>query len=158
MPNVPEGKRGFYIYIDEDLYSRLWDYIKKKYEKNVYGALTYEVERAIKYFLDSVELRTNTHKLENPSLPRSHKIAHQIIDLLRERGYHKQVPIEEVYKAIEDVRGSDPRTKKKWIKFMVDHGYLKWKTHRILEISPALLEAENFFSNLKIEESIINEY
>lgn len=69
--------------------------------------------------------------------------------MLRERGYHIEIPVEEVYKAIEDIRGSDPRTKKKWLKFMVDHGYLKWITHRILEISPALLEAENFFSRFK---------
>ena len=99
--------------------------------------------------LFTCKMHTNTRKLENSSLPRSHKVALQIVDLLRERGYHKEVSVEEVYKAIEEVRGSDPRTKRKWLKFMIDHGYLGWKTHRILEISPALLEAEKFFSNLK---------
>lgn len=69
--------------------------------------------------------------------------------MLRERGYYKQVSIEEIYRAIENIRGSDQRTKKKWLKFMVDHGYLKWITHRILEISSALLEAENFFFRFK---------
>jgi len=124
MPSIPDGKRGVYIYLDEEVYSLLLNFIK------------------------TVEIRTNALKSVDPSLPRSHKTAQRIIDLLRERGYYKQVSIEEIYRAIEDIRGSDQRTKKKWLKFMVDHGYLKWRTHRILEISPALLEAENFFSKL----------
>ena len=149
MPNIPDGKRGVYIYLDEEVYSLLLNFIKKKYENSVYGALSHEIEEAIKYYLEKVELHTNTLKPENPFLPRSHKTAQRIIDLLRERGYHIEVPAEKVYRAIEDIRGSDPRTKKKWLTFLVDHGYLKWKTHRILEISPAMLEAENFLSRLK---------
>ena len=152
MPNVPDGKKGIYIYLDEEVYFELLNFIKKKYKSSIYGALSYEIEEAIKYYLEMAEVHTNTRKLENPSLPRSHKVALQIVDLLRERGYHKEVSVEEVYKAIEEVRGSDPRTKKKWLKFMIDHGYLRWKTHRILEISPALSEAEKFFSNLKPKE------
>ena len=149
MPNIPDGKRGVYIYLDEEVYSLLLNFIKKKYENGVYGALSHEIEEAIKYYLETVEIRTNALKSVDPSLPRSHKTAQRIIDLLRERGYYKQVSIEEIYRAIEDVRGSDQRTKKKWLKFMVDHGYLKWITHRILEISSALLEAENFFFRFK---------
>ena len=151
MPNIPNGKKGIYIYLDEEVYFELLNFIKKKYKSSIYGALSYEIEEAIKYYLEMAEMHTNTRKLENPSLPRSHKVALQIVDLLRERGYHKEVSVEEVYKAIEEVRGSDPRTKKKWLKFMIDHGYLRWKTHRILEISPALSEAEKFFSNLKFK-------
>jgi len=152
MPNIPYGKKGIYIYLDKEIHSKLLNFIKKKYKSSIYGALSYEIEEAIKYYLETAEMHTKTRKLENPSLPRSHKVALQIVDLLRERGYHKEVSVEEVYKAIEEVRGSDPRTKKKWLKFMIDHGYLGWKTHRILEISPALSEAEKFFSNLKPKE------
>jgi len=64
---------------------------------------------------------------------------------LEKEAIYKQVSIGEIYRAIEYIRGSDPRTKKE----MVDRGYLKWITHRILEISPALLETENFFSRFK---------
>jgi len=149
MPKIPEGKKGVFTLIDKDIYSKLWDFIKKKYGENVYGALSFEIEKALEHYLNFVELHTNAHKLENPSLPRSHREAQKIISLIRNRGFHKQVPVNEVYKAISDIRGSDPRTLKKWLKFMVIHGYFRWINSRILEISPGLKEAEDFFSKLK---------
>ena len=149
MPKIPKGKSILYAYIDKKLLSKFWDYIRRKYERHFHGALSLEVENALEHYLKAADLHTNTHKIQNPTLPRTHRIAQQIINLLRDRGFHNQASVDDIYKAIEDIRGSDPRTKKKWLKFMVNHGYLKWINNRVLKISNAFKEAEDFFSKMK---------
>jgi len=148
MPKIPRGKSILYAYIDEKLLSKLWDYIRRKYECHFHGALSLEVENALEHYLKIADLHTNTHKIQNPTLPRTHRIAQQIISLLRDRGFHNQASVDDIYKAIEDIRGSDPRTKKKWLKFMVTHGYLKWINNRVLKFSDAVHEVDELFSKL----------
>jgi len=125
------------VYVDSKIVEKLWDLIKKKYERT-YGALSCEVQDALAAWIQSheetLELHTNTHKKINPHLPRSHREAREIIEWLKDRGFFLQVSINNLKKAIENTRGSDPRTIKKWIKFLVDNGYMKWISHRILEI------------------------
>ena len=40
MPKIPRGKSILYAYIDEKLLSKLWDYIRRKYECHFHGALS----------------------------------------------------------------------------------------------------------------------
>ena len=137
MPKIPEGRKGFYVIIDELVYDSLINLIKKKYT-SLHGAISAEVQDALAHWIseheETLELHTNTHKLINPSLPRSHKDAREIIDWLKEHGFCLQCKDKDLRKAISHVRGSDPRTIKKWMLFLVDNGYMKWITHRSLEI------------------------
>lgn len=125
------------VYLDKRLVDDLWDLIEKKYKKT-YGALSSEVQDALAHWIsehqETLELHTNTHKVINPSLPGSHRQARQIIDYLREQGFHLQCKDKDLQKAIINTRGSDSRTIKKWMLFLVDNGYMKWITHRTLEI------------------------
>lgn len=155
MPNIPNGKKGIYIYLNEEIYSKLLNFIKKKYKNSIYGALSYEIEEAIKYYLETNEMHTSTHKVENPSLPRTHQICLSIIRWLRDHypGYER-FTINELYKAIMNVRGSDKRTLKKWLRNLLSLGYMQWDKN-VLKISNALNEAEEYFSKLKsITESV----
>lgn len=137
MPKIPVGRKGFYVVIDEKVYDNLTELIKRKYERP-YGALSSEVQDALVHWIsehqETLELHTNTHKIINPSLPGSHRQARQIIDYLREQGFHLQCRDKDLKRAIENTRGSDSRTIKKWMLFLVDNGYMKWTTHRVLEI------------------------
>lgn len=137
MPKLPLGKAGFYVMIDVKVYDNLRDLIRKKYQKS-YGALSSEVQDALAHWIseheETLELHTNTHKVINPSLPGSHWQAKQIIDWLRDHGVSVQCTDRDLRKAIINTRGSDSRTIKKWMKFLVDEGYLKLITHRLYEI------------------------
>lgn len=149
MPKIPKGKSALYVYIDENLRLKLLDYIRGKYKEGFHGALSFEVEKALENYLKAAVLHTNTHKIQNPNLPVVRRRVQQIISLLNDRGFHNQVSVDEVYKAVEDVAGFDPRTKKNYLKFLVDHGYLKWVNNRVLKFSDGLKEAEDFFSKIK---------
>jgi len=156
MPNVPRGKKAVTFYLDEVLYSKLWGLIRQKYGESTYGALSLEIGKAIEHYLQIAGMHTNTHKPQNLTMPRTHRIAQQIIQVLRDRGFYNQVSINEVYKAISDIRGSDPRTKKKWLTFLVNRGYLKWVNNRVLKFSDAVHEADELFSKLR-EGGYVNE-
>jgi len=125
------------VYLDKKIVDKLWDLIRKKYEKP-YGALSSEVSDAIAHWIheheETLELHTNTHKVINPALPLSHRRARRIVNWLRDKGFSLQCSIKDLERAISNTRGSDPRTIRKWIRFLVDNGYLKWVTHRSLEI------------------------
>lgn len=137
MPKLPPRKRGFYVMIDERVYENLMDLVRRKHAKP-YGALSSEVQDALAHWIQecgqTLELHTNTHKKVNPALPHSHRQAKEIIDWLRDRGFSLQCSLGDLEKAISNTRGSDPRTTKKWIRFLTGNGYIKWVTHRNLEI------------------------
>ncbi len=137
MPKVPPGKKRLGVYIDIDLYDKLVNLISKKFSK-LHGALSMEVQDALAHWIsehnESLDFHTNSHKLVNPMLPRDHIRAREIINDLKNKGFLLQCPRKDLWRSIENVRGSDMRTKIKWTKFVVDHGYMKWISHRILEI------------------------
>jgi len=125
------------VYIDREIERKLREIIKRKYER-FYGALSSEVQDALAHWIQMHEedggAHTNSHKKINPSLPRSHRDAREIIDWLRDKGFFLQVSVDALRKAIENTRGSDERTIRKWTKFLVKNGYLKWISDRTLEI------------------------
>jgi len=137
LPKVPEGKRGMFVYIDDDVYNKLVNLIRKKFTK-LHGALSFEVQDALVHWIseheETLDMHTNTHKLVNPVIPRSHIYAREIVDNLKNRGFTLQLSIKDLHRAIGETRGSDPRTFKKWAQFLVEHGYMKWITHRLLEM------------------------
>lgn len=97
-----------------------------------------EVQDALAHWIseheESLDLHTNSHKLVNPRVPRDHIRARTIIDELKDKGFTLQCSRKDLYKAIGNTRGSTKRTLIKWTNFLIDHNYMKWVTHRILEI------------------------
>jgi len=137
LPKVPEGKVGVYVYLDAEIHQKLMELIRKKFTK-LHGALSAEVNDALAHWIlehqETLDLHTNTHKPINPSLSKSHLYARQIIGWLKDHGFFLQCSIKDLTRAISYVRGSDPRTIKKWTEFLTSNGYMKWITHRSLEI------------------------
>ena len=122
------------VYIDRKVNQALRALVKQKYQ-TFHGCLSAEVQHAIAHWVKEHEstLTQTTHKI-NPSIPRSHVVANAIINRLRNAGFYNQCGKRDAVKAIEDERGSDPRTVKKWMKFLVRNGYLKWLNPNVLEI------------------------
>jgi len=131
------GKKRLHVYLDPDIHDKLVNLIRKKFHK-LHGALSMEVQDALAHWIseheESLDFHTNSHKLINPMLPRDHIRARGIIDELKGKGFTLQCSRKDLWRAIENVRGSDERTLIKWTKFLIDHGYMKWISHRILEI------------------------
>jgi len=126
------------VYVDPDLLERLWSIIRKKWSERTYGARAAEVSDAIAYWInrhqETLELHTNTHKPINPAFPRVHLICRQIVEAVKKRGFTFQVPASVVEKEIGEIRGSDRRTIRKWLKNLTKYGYMKWIQLRLLEI------------------------
>ncbi len=137
MPRVPTCKKSLHIYIDYDIYDKFVNLIRKKFHK-LHGALSMEVQDALAHWIieqnESLDFYTNSHKLINPMLPKDHIRARDIIGELKDKGFTLQCTRKDLWRAIENARGSDERTLIKWTKFLVNHGYMKWITHRLLEI------------------------
>jgi len=116
-------KKQVKIYLDKDVYERLWRLIKAKYS-STYGALSVEVQNAIVAWLNAHNAQEHTNKV-NPDVPRIFKICHAIILHLRRQGYINQVSLRDLASAIAETRGSDARTVKKWIKTLLEFGFIK---------------------------------
>ena len=133
MPRLPKGKKGIYIYLDEGVYEKLMELVKRKYN-GLRGALSAEVQDALVHWIE--EHAQEAHKLgrANPGLPRAQLMAREIIRYLKSKGFISQCSINDLTRAIEATRGSDPRTIRKWIRFLIRHKYIRPVNHRIFEI------------------------
>jgi len=111
------------VWVRKEVMESLWRIIKQKYEKP-YGALSLEVEHAIVDWVRRHHAQIHTKPL-NPTLSRSHYIASDIMQYLKRKGYINQVSLGALKEAIIKIRGSDERTIRKWIRFLVDNGFIK---------------------------------
>lgn len=121
------------VYVDKRIMKQLWDLIKRKYPDSTYGALSTEVQNAIVSWIEQHNTTLHTESV-NPSYPKSHQYASEIIQYLKSKGYLNQVDAKALRDAIIRFRGSDPRTIKKWIKFMLDNGFIKRLNIYVYEI------------------------
>jgi len=130
---VRKRKRSLYVKIDEELYERLWELIKAKYRGSPRGALSLEVQNAIAAWIDAQHTQKHTKPL-NPNLPRTHQICSQIVHYLKLKGYTNQVSYGALTSAIATIRGSDARTIKKWVRILLQFGFIKRVGTYIYEI------------------------
>jgi len=129
------------LWVEESVWEEIKRLAFQKYE-NFHGAIANEVEEA---FLNWIRMHTQNHtkilvfNKVNPS-PKVHKVFLEIKEYMREKfGYAalppgQQVPKRHLVEAIADVRGSDPRTIKKWLKIFERFRLIKWIGGEIWEI------------------------
>ena len=117
-------KRGLFVRIDERVLDGLQEYIKEVYEGSSYGALSIEVQNAIAEYLRLKHTQIHTKYL-NPKTPVVHRVCRQIIHRLKEAGLINQVSSRVLTKVIGEVRGTDKRTTRKWMKQLEKNGYIK---------------------------------
>jgi len=120
------------VYLSKDVVENLWRIIRQKYKKP-YGALSLEVEQAIVNWIKLHDTQIHT-KPTNPLIPKAHQYASDIIQYLKRQGFVNQVSLRELRKAIIALRGSDYRTIRKWIRFLVENGFIKQLNYYLYEI------------------------
>ena len=133
MPRVPKGKKILYVYLDKNVYKQLWDLIRRKYPDSTYGALSVEVEHAIVSWIHQHNTTLHTESV-NPRPAKSHQYAQEIMQYLRLQGYTQAVDSRMLRETISKIRGSDERTIRKWIKFLLENGFIKRLNPYIYEI------------------------
>ena len=140
MPKLGEDKVGLYVVISKKLEDELRRFIVEKYGKFKKGLLSAEVEAAIQAWIAS-HTKTHTEKsLNSPNpLPMYFKVYQQVKRWLAEvKGVDvsniHQVPRRVLEQAITHVRGSDPRTIRKWLDIFTKQRLIKWITPEVVEL------------------------
>lgn len=134
MPRSVKGKKGLYVYLDTPVYEALFRLIHQKYTR-LHGVVSSEVQDALVSWLGAHDTTlTQTYTKINPQYPRSHRTASTIILELRRNGFTVQCSMKELSKVIGRIQGSDPRTVRKWTKYLVQNTYLKILRPEVFEI------------------------
>ena len=134
MPKVPKGKKMLLVYIDEDVYEKLWEHIKTSYAGSVHGLLSIEVQQAIAHWLNEKQDSTHTHTQINPGIPKAQRNLDLIFQWLRSKGYINQFSLSDWNLACANTVGSDPRTINKYLNLALKIGRAKYIVGRVYEI------------------------
>lgn len=129
------------ISIDESVDNNFRELINQKYKKYEKGLLSYEVEMALRHWLSlhtGAQKIIGEHTLPNPT-PKVQTAFFKIKEFLLSGYYYEllpgqQIPTTHLRRAIQNVRGSDERTIKKWIKLFHKNGLIKPVTSATWEI------------------------
>ena len=135
-------KIGFFI--DKNVVQKFRELVAMKYKSVEKGLLSWEAEQALVHW---IALHTNAQtskKLSscltpNPT-PRVAVVFRQVKAYLLRNYYTQlpagyQIPAKHLREAIAAVRGSDPRTIKKWMKAFVDFHLIKYIAGELWEIA-----------------------
>ena len=139
MCRLVKGKRKVGIFLPDELVEKIRDLIQQKYRSYGRGLLSYEFELMARHW---VSLHTNTHtqKIETPNpTPRVALVFALVKKYLLDNFYFElrpgqQIPLAHLEKAIMEVRGTDPRTVRKWLQTFHRMGLAKPITPYVWEI------------------------
>jgi hypothetical protein len=125
LKDVPKGKRVLFVYVSEDLYKLLIEIAPAWYGKS-HGAISALVEEALRQYLAP---RQHTASTQNPRLG-VRSIYNQVVEKVKEMMHYNfkptEIPEKVLDQAIAEVRGSDPRTIKKWKELFQRAGLIKF--------------------------------
>ncbi|RLC73723.1 MAG: hypothetical protein DRI26_00095 [Chloroflexi bacterium] len=130
-----------HVLIPRSLDRALRELIARKYGEFRKGLLSWEVTQALTYW---VSLHTQKHTKSadliinqvNP-VPKVFIVYRQVKDyILRKHGYPvQQISYDELREAISSIRGSDPRTIKKWIRIFMESKLIKLIAPHVYELT-----------------------
>jgi hypothetical protein len=143
-------KRSIHIWLSPEIDNKLRELIAKKYSRYEKGLLSHEIEEALKNW---VLLHTQAQNLKlgvpnainstlentiNPGL-KVHMVWEQVRDYLLKNYYAELKPSQQISEphlrqAIKAVRGSDPRTVRKWLKLFQEFKLVKHIVGAIWEV------------------------
>ena len=137
-------KERVIFYLDKDVVQKFRELIALKYKTVERGLLSWEAQQALVHW---IALHTNAQTSKeisncltpNPT-PRVAKVFRQVKAYLLRNYYTQlpagyQIPAKHLREAIAAVRGSDPRTIKKWMKAFVDFHLIKYIAGELWEIA-----------------------
>jgi hypothetical protein len=115
VANTPRNKKHLHVLIDEDIYKLLIEIAPGIYGQGKYrGALSYIVEEALRHYLTP---RTHKNTQNNPNRSIKHVyglVKDKVKEIMKLDYVPDEVPEKILDMAIAEVRGSDPRTIRKW--------------------------------------------
>ena len=122
------------VWLPEDLIKELKNLVKAKYP-GIRG-LSWEVEEALRNWIALHRTHTKAQTtMQINTLPKIQRIYEEVKNYLRQQGYEIQVTLIKLKEAIGIVRGTDPRTIRKWLK--------TFKKYRLIrEIAPQIWQLE----------------
>ena len=138
--SIDEAKVKVGFYLDKLLLANFRSLIQKKYHKYERGLFSYEAEMALRHWLS---LHTNAQTTLDPNkpnpTPKVSLIFAQVKNRLLTQWYYElrpgqQISVTHLEKAIMAVRGSDPRTVRKWKRAFHQMGLVKPITSSTWEI------------------------
>jgi len=130
MPKLPKGKVRLEVLISEDVAKKFYELVKMKHE-NLRGALSYEVEQALRNWIAAHTSSTQILAKKSNPQPKALVVWERVKEYLKRRldiptivagmQVHKSFLIE----AIAAVRGEDPRTIRKWLDKFIEYKLVK---------------------------------
>lgn len=133
-------KRQLLIHIDPNTDNEFRTLIQQKYNKFEKGILSQEAEQALQYWIHA---HTKTHKIDTPPTKITPKIqlTFQEIKNFLFTGFYdelesgQKIPTIHLKRAIENIRGGDPRTVSKWMRLFHENGLIKPASSATWEIT-----------------------
>jgi len=134
MPSkIPRGKVHLSVLISKELNDKLRKYIKETYPVYTRGLLSIVVQDAIAEYLGRRK-QQHASKPLNPGRPTVQQICDELKFRMKSKGFLSQIDHVNLVNIISEVRGSDPRTIRKWIKNLLKLGYIKKIGYYVYEI------------------------
>jgi len=128
------NKKTVSFRVDPDVWDQFKALVTQKYDPEIFGGISVELESMLKNWLAVHTNLTNSAARLNPVGSRSERNAKKIIEWLLTKTDTFQVPKALIIKAIEECRGADKRTIKKWLRYLHKHGHIKPLHGEIWEI------------------------
>jgi hypothetical protein len=119
------GKKTVSFRVDPDVWDQFKALVTQKYDPEVFGGISVELESMLKNWLAAHTNLTNSPARLNPVGSPSERYARKIVEWLLTKTDTFQVPRALIVKAIEECRGADRRTIKKWFCYLHKHGHIK---------------------------------
>lgn len=119
------GKITVHVRVDPKVWDDFKQLVTGKYQPDVFGGISIEVESMLKNWLSAHTNITNKPAKLNPLGSRSERYAKDIINWIRGKTATFQVHRNLIVKAIEETRGSDSRTFEKWFNYLAKHSHIK---------------------------------
>ena len=143
---MKEDKIQFKVYLPETLIEKFRTLVVLKHQRYQRGLLSYEVEQALKHYVTSYNTQQQyTQKAplfqeqrfcKSNTQPKVFALRQDILKYLVDSEKYldepKNITDRQLFDAIGAVRGTDPRTVKRWTKLLEQCGYIKSSgTHQI---------------------------
>jgi hypothetical protein len=137
MPKIPENKVRIEALIKKETFNKLMELIKTKYQRP-HGAISYEVEEALDFWIQKHLAEAHTQTLTDPETPYTIKSLELIMKKLKQLGFFRgnRISINEWKRACAETVGGDKRTWKKYLDYAIQLEYLKpeqFSTYTILK-------------------------
>ena len=118
-------KKGLYVIVSKETATSLRRLIAVKYREYRKGYLSSEVELALRSWIRSMNRCYNVWSEVKRFIEKKYGMS---LDGGR------CIPVEFLHEAVAFVRGSDPRTIKKWLKVFTEQKLIKWITPELVEV------------------------